>query len=90
MKTLLHISTSLFSGDGQSSRLAEAFVSARRAAEPATRVLVRDLAQEQRECTGEHRALFGDTRPRLPAGNGEECRRRARKRRTNRDQRASS
>lgn len=46
MKTLLQISTSIFSAGGQSSRLADRFVSAWRAANPGGRVVVRDLARE--------------------------------------------
>jgi len=46
MKTLLQINTSIFSKDGQSSRLANAFVAARKAITPGLRVVVRDFAQE--------------------------------------------
>ncbi|MGQ0655132.1 MAG: FMN-dependent NADH-azoreductase [Betaproteobacteria bacterium] len=46
MKTLLQIRSSLFAGDGQSSRLADRFVAAWRAANPQGRVIVRDLARE--------------------------------------------
>jgi FMN-dependent NADH-azoreductase len=46
MKTLLQLNTSIFSTDGQSSRLAEAFVAMRRATAPGLRVVVRDLATE--------------------------------------------
>lgn len=44
MRTLLQINTSLFSGEGQSSRLAAAFVDAWRARHPEDRVVTRDLA----------------------------------------------
>ncbi len=44
MKTLLQLTTSLFSGNGQSSRLAEAFVKRWRKENPDGRVIVRDLA----------------------------------------------
>lgn len=44
MPTLLQINTSLFSGEGQSSRLATAFVDAWRARHPAGRIVLRDLA----------------------------------------------
>jgi FMN-dependent NADH-azoreductase len=44
MQTLLQIKTSLFSDNGQSSRLANRFVAAWRAAHPGRRVMVRDLA----------------------------------------------
>ena len=46
MQTLLQIKTSLFSDNGESSRLADRFVVAWRAANPAGRVVVRDLAVE--------------------------------------------
>ena len=46
MKTLLQIHTSLFSGEGQSSRLAERFVAAWRKANPDGRIVTRDLAAE--------------------------------------------
>ena len=46
MKTLLQIQASLFSGDGQSSRLARQFVAAWRDGEPGSRVVVRDLAAD--------------------------------------------
>jgi FMN-dependent NADH-azoreductase len=46
MRTLLQIKSSLFSDDGQSSRLASRFVEAWRQANPAGRVVVRDLARE--------------------------------------------
>ena len=45
MKTLLQIQASLFSGAGQSSRLADAFVSDWRDLNPAGRVVTRNLAQ---------------------------------------------
>ena len=44
--TLLQLNTSLFSGDGQSSRLADAFVAKFRAANPAAEIIVRDLARD--------------------------------------------
>ncbi|HTF13676.1 MAG TPA: FMN-dependent NADH-azoreductase [Burkholderiales bacterium] len=46
MKTLLQIRSSIFSNDGQSSRLAERFIAAWRAANPGGRVIVRDLAKD--------------------------------------------
>jgi len=46
MKTLLHIKSSLFSNEGQSSQLSSRFVEDWRAANPEGRVVVRDLAQE--------------------------------------------
>lgn len=46
MDTLLQLNTSLFSVGGHSSRLADQFVAAWRAAHPGARVLVRDLARE--------------------------------------------
>ena len=46
MKTLLQINTSLYSGQGQSSRLAGEFVEKWRAAHPQGRVIVRDLATD--------------------------------------------
>ncbi len=45
MKTLLQVNSSLYSADGQSSRLADQFVSAWRAANPSGKVIVRDLAR---------------------------------------------
>jgi FMN-dependent NADH-azoreductase len=45
MKTLLQLNTSLFSTDGQSSRLTDAFVATRRIIEPGLKVVVRDLAK---------------------------------------------
>jgi len=46
MKTLLQLNSSLYAGDGQSSRLASQFVGAWRAANPGAAVLVRDLAND--------------------------------------------
>jgi len=46
MKTLLQIRSSIFSNDGQSSRLAEHFVARWRASNPGGKVIVRDLAKE--------------------------------------------
>ena len=46
MKTLLQINTSLFSGNGQSSRLAGQFVAAWREANQGATVVVRDLARD--------------------------------------------
>ena len=46
MKTLLQITTSLFSEQGHSSQLANRFVEAWRARNPEDRVIVRDLAQD--------------------------------------------
>jgi len=46
MSTLLQINTSLFSNNGQSSRLADKFVAAWQAQNPDGRVVVRDLAKE--------------------------------------------
>lgn len=46
MDTLLQLNTSLFSAGGESSRLADQFVAAWRAAHPGARVLVRDLARD--------------------------------------------
>ncbi len=46
MKTLLQIRSSIFSNDGQSSRLAERFVARWRASNPGGKVIVRDLAKE--------------------------------------------
>lgn len=46
MKKLLQINASLFSANGQSSRLADQFVAAWRASNPAGQVTVRDLAQD--------------------------------------------
>lgn len=44
MRTILQLNNSLFSDDGQSSRLADEFVERLRASEPDTRVIRRDLA----------------------------------------------
>ncbi|HEX6138125.1 MAG TPA: NAD(P)H-dependent oxidoreductase [Casimicrobiaceae bacterium] len=44
--TLLQLNTSLFSNAGQSSRLADRFVAARKALDPDLRVVVRDLARK--------------------------------------------
>jgi len=46
MKTLLQIKSSIFSDGGQSSRLADRYVVAWRAAHPDGRVVVRDLARD--------------------------------------------
>ncbi|HUJ88055.1 MAG TPA: NAD(P)H-dependent oxidoreductase [Burkholderiales bacterium] len=46
MKTLLQINSSLYAGDGQSSRLAARFVDLWRIANPGATVLLRDLARE--------------------------------------------
>jgi FMN-dependent NADH-azoreductase len=46
MPTLLQLKTSLFSNDGQSSRLAEQFVSAWQEAHPDGRVITRDLTAD--------------------------------------------
>lgn len=46
MRTLLQIKSSLFSSDGQSSRLADRYVAAWREANPDGRVILRDLARE--------------------------------------------
>lgn len=46
MKELLQINTSLFSGEGQSSQLADHFVSAWRARNPEAGLKVRDLAND--------------------------------------------
>ena len=46
MKTLLLLQTSLFSGDGQSSRLAARYVAEWQLANPGGRVVTRDLARE--------------------------------------------
>lgn len=46
MTNLLQINSSIFSSDGQSSRLAERFVAAWREANPGATVTVRDLASE--------------------------------------------
>ncbi|HEV2219715.1 MAG TPA: NAD(P)H-dependent oxidoreductase [Casimicrobiaceae bacterium] len=44
--TLLQVKTSIFGDAGQSSRLADAFVARRRATEPGTEIIVRDLARD--------------------------------------------
>ena len=46
MKTLLQLNTSIFSENGQSTRLADAFVAMRKSVEPGLRVVVRDLAKD--------------------------------------------
>ena len=46
MQTLLQLNTSLYAGEGQSSRLAARFVARWRAARPDATVLLRDLADE--------------------------------------------
>src|SRR4249920_2178947 len=46
MNTLLQLNTSIFSGGGQSSHLADAFVATRKAIDPALKVIVRDFAKE--------------------------------------------
>jgi FMN-dependent NADH-azoreductase len=46
MQTLLQIKTSLFSDNGESSRITNRFVAAWRAAHPGRRVIVRDLARD--------------------------------------------
>lgn len=46
VKTLLQINTSIFSAGGQSSLLADRFVSTWRAANPGGRLIVRDLARD--------------------------------------------
>ena len=46
MKSLLQLNTSIFSDAGQSTRLADAFVAARRAIEPGLKVVVRDFARD--------------------------------------------
>ena len=46
MKILLQINSSLYAGDGQSSRLATRFVDLWRSANPGAAVLLRDLARE--------------------------------------------
>ncbi len=46
MKTLLQLDTSMFSADGESSRLASEYVAGWRARHPHGRVVVRDLARE--------------------------------------------
>lgn len=44
--TLLQLKSSIFGDAGQSSRLADAFVDNRRATEPGTEIIVRDLARD--------------------------------------------
>jgi len=44
--TLLQINASIFSGHGQSTRLADEFVAAWRASDPGAKVIVRNLAEE--------------------------------------------
>ena len=44
--TILQIKSSLFSNGGQSSQLADEYVARRRAADPVSHVIVRDLAAE--------------------------------------------
>ena len=46
MKTLLTLKTSLYSEQGESSRLADAFAQAWQAREPASRIIARDLAAD--------------------------------------------
>ena len=46
MQTLLQLNTSLFTGDGQSTRLSNAFVDAWQNANPDGKVIVRDLAAD--------------------------------------------
>lgn len=46
MKTILHLTSSIFAEGGQSSRLAEEFVAALRLEHPATEVIRRDLARD--------------------------------------------
>src|SRR5688572_8053328 len=46
MKTLLHINSSIHSGNGESSRLANRFVDTWRRANPGAAVIERDLARE--------------------------------------------
>lgn len=46
MKTLLQINTSIYSGQGQSTQLANEFVAGWRARNPGGKVIVRDLARE--------------------------------------------
>ena len=46
MKNLLQINTSIFSDGGQSSQLAQRFVTAWREGNPGARVTVRDLAKD--------------------------------------------
>jgi len=46
MKTILHLTSSIFAEGGQSSRLAEEFVAALRLEHPGTQVIRRDLARD--------------------------------------------
>ena len=46
MKTLLQLKSSIFSGNGQSSRLADEFIAAWREANPGATIIVRDLARD--------------------------------------------
>lgn len=46
MKTLLQLNSSLFSGNGQSNRLADRFIAEWRATNPGSTIIVRDLAKE--------------------------------------------
>jgi FMN-dependent NADH-azoreductase len=46
MKTLLQLNSSIFSDAGQSTRLADAFITGRKAIEPGLKVVVRDLAKD--------------------------------------------
>lgn len=46
MNTLLQLNSSIFSNGGQSSRLADEFVAAWRAAHPAARIIARDFARD--------------------------------------------
>jgi len=59
MKTLLQINTSLFSGNGQSSQLADAFVAAWSDVNPDARIVTRDLgAQPVPHLTAERFSAF--------------------------------
>lgn len=46
MKTVLHLTSSIFADGGQSSRLAEEFVAALRLEHPGAQVIRRDLARD--------------------------------------------
>jgi FMN-dependent NADH-azoreductase len=46
MKNLLQLNTSIFSSEGQSSRLANTFVASQKAINPGLRVVVRDMAKD--------------------------------------------
>ncbi len=46
MKTLLQLKSSLFSSNGQSSRLADEFIAAWRETHPGAKIIVRDLAKD--------------------------------------------